>query len=113
MSEADGVSPTASESALQTGLRRKAIGRPTQDKRLIEKLSPCPARYRSRFCTDSAVRFTDCMFILASDPTDESVGYYQSSAARTQSQVSLFAFFTEPSIINPLANGGDRLRQEP
>ena len=31
----------------------------------------------------SAVRCTDCLFILVPDPTDESVGYCHSSAART------------------------------
>jgi hypothetical protein len=32
----------------------------------------------------SAVRFTDCEFITADDPTDESVGYCHPSAARTK-----------------------------
>jgi hypothetical protein len=33
----------------------------------------------------SAVRFTDSLFFLSSDPTDESVGYFLSSASRTTS----------------------------
>jgi len=31
----------------------------------------------------SAVRFTDCDSIVTIDPTDESVGYFHSSAPRT------------------------------
>jgi hypothetical protein len=41
----------------------------------------------------SAVRFTDWGFVFGRDPTDESVGYYQSSAARTLvGQWRIFSF---------------------
>ena len=40
----------------------------------------------SWLASTSAVRFTDCILIFASDPTDESVGYFQSSAKRTLRQ---------------------------
>jgi hypothetical protein len=41
-----------------------------------------PARYRSRFC-NSTVRFTDCELFCDPEPSDESPGYFRSSAART------------------------------
>jgi hypothetical protein len=34
-------------------------------------------------CKRSAVRFTDYPIVVTINPTDESVGYYQSSASRT------------------------------
>jgi len=52
----------------------------------------------------SAVRFTDCIRIFASDPTDESAGYFHSSAARTQ--ISAYCSLEAGIIAAKLVEGG-------